>query len=92
VADSHTNFNFNMMYQNHMNFIIIPNYCQRDATFLGLFIFTDNLHVLYRDFVYKFISNLFNSIITVWQYLMLYVQICAPDDGWRNCLKHVQRL
>jgi hypothetical protein len=27
-----------------------------------------------------------------WQYLKLYVQLCAPDDGWRNCLKHVERL
>jgi hypothetical protein len=27
-----------------------------------------------------------------WQYLKLYVQLCAPDDGRRNCLKHVQRL
>ena len=26
------------------------------------------------------------------QYLKLYVQLCAPDDGWRNCLKHVERL
>jgi len=27
-----------------------------------------------------------------WQYLKLYVQLCAPDDGQRNCLKHVQQL
>jgi hypothetical protein len=27
-----------------------------------------------------------------WQYLKLYVQLCAPDDGWRNRLKHVERL
>ena len=27
-----------------------------------------------------------------WQYLKLYVQLCAPDDGRRNRLKHVQRL
>jgi len=24
------------------------------------------------------------------QYLMLYVQLGAPDDGWKNHLKHVQ--
>jgi hypothetical protein len=24
-----------------------------------------------------------------WQYLQLYVQLCAPDDGWRNRLKHI---
>ena len=28
-----------------------------------------------------------NSI--VWQYLKLYVQLCAPDDRRRNRLKHV---
>jgi len=27
-----------------------------------------------------------------WQYLKLYVQLGAPDDGRRNRLKHVQRL
>ena len=25
-------------------------------------------------------------------YLMLYVQFWAPDDGWKNRLKHVERL
>jgi len=23
---------------------------------------------------------------------MLYVQFRAPDDGWKNCLKHVEHL
>ena len=32
-----------------------------------------------------------NSSI-VWQYLKLYVQLCAPDDGRRNLLKHVESL
>jgi hypothetical protein len=27
-----------------------------------------------------------------WQHLKLYVQLCAPDDGRRNRLKHVERL
>jgi hypothetical protein len=27
----------------------------------------------------------------VWQYLTLYVQFCAPDDGLTNRLKHVQQ-
>jgi len=27
-----------------------------------------------------------------WQYLKLYVQLCAPDDGRRNRLKHLERL
>jgi hypothetical protein len=27
-----------------------------------------------------------------WQYLKLYVQLCAPDDGRRNRLKHVECL
>jgi hypothetical protein len=27
-----------------------------------------------------------------WQYLKLYIQLCAPDDGRRNRLKHVERL
>jgi len=28
---------------------------------------------------------------SVWQYLTLYVQFCAPDDGRRNRLKHVEQ-
>ena len=27
-----------------------------------------------------------------WQYLKLYVQLCAPDDGRRNRLKPAERL
>ena len=27
-----------------------------------------------------------------WQYLKLYVQLRAPDDGRRDRLKHVERL
>jgi len=27
-----------------------------------------------------------------WQYLKLYVQLCAPDNGWRNRLKHLEHL
>ena len=27
-----------------------------------------------------------------WQYLKLHIQLCAPDDGQRNLLKHVERL
>ena len=31
------------------------------------------------------------AAVLVWQYLTLYVQFCAPDDGRRNRLKHVQQ-
>jgi hypothetical protein len=31
------------------------------------------------------------AAVVVWQYLMLYVQFCAPDDGRRNRLKTVHR-
>jgi hypothetical protein len=29
--------------------------------------------------------------VNIWQHLTLYVQFCAPDDGWRNRLKHVKQ-
>jgi hypothetical protein len=29
--------------------------------------------------------------VLFWQYLTLYVQFCAPDDGRRNSLKHVEQ-
>ena len=37
-------------------------------------------------------STVADSSSIVWQYLMLYVQLCVPDDGRRNRLKHVERL
>ena len=37
-------------------------------------------------------STVAASSSTGWQYLKLYVQLCAPDDGRRNRLKHVERL
>jgi len=31
------------------------------------------------------------AAVSVWQYLTLYAQFCAPDDGRRNRLKHVEQ-
>jgi hypothetical protein len=31
------------------------------------------------------------ATVLVWQYLTLYAQFCAPDDGWRNRPKHVEQ-
>jgi hypothetical protein len=31
------------------------------------------------------------TAVLVWQYPTLYVQFCAPDDEWRNRLKHVEQ-
>ena len=31
------------------------------------------------------------AAVLVWQYLTLYVHFCAPDDGQRNRLKHVEQ-
>jgi hypothetical protein len=31
------------------------------------------------------------NAILVRQYLTLYVQFCAPDDGWWKRLKHVEQ-
>ena len=37
-------------------------------------------------------STLAASSSIGWQYLKLYVQLFAPDDGRKNCLKHAERL
>jgi hypothetical protein len=37
-------------------------------------------------------STITSSSRIVWQYLKLYVQLCALEDGRRNRLKHVERL
>jgi len=31
------------------------------------------------------------AAVLVWQYLTLYTQFCAPDDGRRNRPKHVEK-
>jgi hypothetical protein len=36
-------------------------------------------------------KTLTESSTDVCQYLTLYVQFCAPDDGQRNRLKHVEQ-
>jgi len=82
---------------------IIPNYIQRDATFLDLFISTDALHVSggssphYQKHMYITVHSYISSKVAAsssigWQYLKLYVELCAPDDGLRNRMKHVERL
>jgi hypothetical protein len=29
------------------------------------------------------------AVVLVWKYMTLHVQVCAPDDGRKNLLKHV---
>jgi len=42
------------------------------------------------------ISSIFSTVAASssigWQYLKMYVQLCASDDGRRNRLEHVERL
>jgi len=64
---------------------IIPNYNQQDATFLGLFISTDVLHVSGGSSAHQQEHiTVHTASLIGWQYLKLYVQLCAPDDRWRN--------
>jgi hypothetical protein len=62
--------------------------------FLDLLISTDTLHVSggfsAHHSAITFTVEASSSI--GWQYLKLYVQLRAPDDGRRNRLKHVERL
>jgi len=75
---------------------IIPNYSQQVATFLDLFIFTDALHASggssahHQEHITVHTTSGIVSSSIGWQYLKLYVQLCAPDYGRRNRLKHVQ--
>jgi hypothetical protein len=58
---------------------IITNYSQQDTYFL--------------EFIYYSISSTVAASSSIgWQYLKLYVQLRAPDDGRRNHLKHVERM
>jgi len=61
--------------------------------FLNLFIFTDALHVSGSSSatVEEISSTVAASSSIGWQYLKLYVHLCAPDDGWSYHLKHVEQ-
>jgi len=40
----------------------------------------------------ELVSSISSTIaVLVWQYLTMYVQFCAPDDGRRNRLEHVEQ-
>jgi hypothetical protein len=69
--------------------------------FLNLFIFTDALHVSVGSSAHRqehiTVRSSISSTVAAsssigWQYLKLYVQLCASDDVQRNRLKHVERL
>ena len=39
-----------------------------------------------------FVQFAFDVSVSIYFFcLMLYVQFCGPDDGWWNCLKHVEQ-
>ena len=79
---------------------VIPNYSQQDVKFLFLQILYMFQAVpppiirstqLYIQLQVLSTNNAASSSIG-WQYLKLYVQLYAPDDGRRNRLKHVERV
>jgi len=63
---------------------IFAEYNQQDATFHNLFISVRRCTCFRRVFLPS--SGAHNK------YLTLYVQFWAADDGWKNLLKHVERL
>ena len=73
--------------------LIIPNYNKKMQRVPNLFISTDALHVSgcssahHQEHVTVHTAS---GIVN--QYLKLYIQLRAPDDGRRNSLKNVQRL
>jgi len=65
------------------------NTSQQDANFLNLFISVRRSTCFRRFSVHH--QELKTAHTASDQYLTLYVQICAPDDGRKTRLKHVQR-
>jgi len=62
-----------------------------------IYLFLQTLYMFYAATLEKMdLSSIFSTVAAsssiVWQYLKLYVQLRAPDDGRRNRLKHVDRL
>jgi len=78
-------------------------YSQQDATFSRSIYFYKLLYmfqavpppIIRSTKLYiqrQVLSNQYCCLLQlVWQYLALYIQFCAPDDGRRNGLKHVEQ-
>jgi len=46
-----------------------------------------------KEMAHNAISSTVAAISSIgWRYQKLYVQLCAPDDGRKNRLKHVESL
>ena len=73
---------------------IFTEYNQQAATFQNLFISVRRSMCFRRFFHPSSGAQNCTYSIRYWsdQYLTLYVQFWAPDDGWKNRLKHVERL
>ena len=69
-------------------------YNQQDAKFLNLFISVRRYTCFRRFFRPSSGAQKCTYSVRYWsdKYLTLYVQFWAPDDGRKNCLKHVERL
>ena len=66
---------------------IFSDYNQQDATFLKFIYFCKTLYMF--QICYLLLAAGSSNGLTC---LTLYVQFCAPDDGRKNRLKHVERL
>ena len=61
--------------------------------YIQLQVLTTNTATIVDEMKLRSISSTISASSSIdWQYLKLYVQLCAPDDGLRNCLKHVERV
>jgi len=73
---------------------LFAEYNQHDATFHNLFISVRRFTCFRRFFRPSLGAQNCTYRVRYWsdKYLTLYVQFWAPDDGWKNRLKHVERL
>jgi len=73
---------------------IFTEYNQQAGTFHNLFISVRRSTCFRRFFHPSSGAQNCTYSVRYWsdQYLMLYVQFWAPEDGWKNRLKHMERL
>jgi hypothetical protein len=81
--------------------LISPKYNQQDATFSRSIYFSKLLYMFHavsppiiRSTKLRTASGIVKPIqaaVLVWQYLALYIQFCASDDGRRNRMNHVEQ-
>jgi len=106
ISQSSGNWMSHIFYTKQLMAWSFAEYNQQGATFLNLFIsvrhctcfrrfFCPSSGAQYCTYSVTYLSDQYCYLLLAWpglQQVSIYVQFWAPDDGWKNRVKHVERL